>query len=159
MSLPHFRRDTMPMLAMAAVDAVPAALLRLYALEDMRGWPLIERAALVCITGKGAREAVHDAMARILWRVAAASKADRARELHMRGYKFLQLTNRAERLLRRWLGMGARQLLDAHRELQRHRRGNPLLQDCKGGRSDPCGLRRETWWHPERLTPRGSHKE
>lgn len=138
-ALPSFRPDRDAGAAMAQVERVPAALLRVYALEQWNQWPTVERAALVVITGKGSREAVCDAMGRILWRVAVVAQDDRARQLGMRAADYRKLTGRAEALLLRWLDRGAGQLLAALKGT-----GDPTHNSG----SDPCGLRRVTWWNP-----------
>ena len=140
-ALPSFRPDHDAVAAMSHVEAVPAALLRVYALQAWHDWPLVERAALVVITGKASREAVCDAMGRILWRVAAVSQDERAKQLRMRASDYRALTRDAGRLLWRWLNRAASQLLAAMKGTgeSNHRT-----------RSDPCGSRAETWWHPER---------
>lgn len=136
-ALPSFHADRDAIAAMGRVEAVPGALLRVYSLEDWRAWPVVELAALVCITGKGSREAVCDAMGRILWRVAAVSQDDRAKSIGMRASDYRQLTRKAEALLMRWLDRGARQLLAALKGT-----GEPT----HASGSDPCGFRRQGWW-------------
>lgn len=110
-ALPAVRGDVLTVGAMAGVERVPAALLSVFALQDWQQWPLVERCALHVITGRGAREAVCDAMACILWRRATMAKQDRARELRMRSADYSGLVARADALLRRWLERGARQLV------------------------------------------------
>lgn len=136
-ALPSFRPDRDALAALARVEAVPGALLRVFALEDWQAWRVVELAALVVITGKGSREAVCDAMGRILWRVAAVSQDDRAKSIGMRASDYRQLTRKAEALLLRWLDRGARQLLAAIKGT-----GEPT----HASGSDPCGFMRQGWW-------------
>lgn len=161
-ALPSFRPDVDAVAALAGVEAVPAAWLAVYALEEWHRWPMVERAALVVITGKGAREAVCDAAGRILWRRAAVSQDDRARLLAMRASAYRQRTGNAERLLWRWLDRAADQFHEQLRILKEIKRSHRLQSPRMGTRS-PCGLRAETWWHPERYadgnTPAKRHRE
>ena len=136
-ALPSFHPDRDALAAMGRVEAVPGALLRVYALEAWSEWPVVEWAALVCVTGRGSREAVCDAMGRILWRVAAVSQDDRAKSIGMRASDYRLLTREAEALLMRWLDRGARQLLGALKGS-----GDPT----HASGSDPCGFRRHGWW-------------
>lgn len=137
MALPSYRADTDALAALAGVEMVLGELLRVYALQEWHRWPLVERAALVCVTGRGSREAVCDAMGRVLWRVAAVSQDERAKLLRMRAADYRALTRKAEGLLSRWLDRGARQFLAAMK-------GTGAPQHRTG--SDLCGLRRVTWW-------------
>ena len=114
-SLPRFYPDKHAIAAMFKVEKVPAALMRVYALEHWHDWPTVEHAALIVIDGKGAREAVCDAMARILWRKAVVPKDDRAKQLGMRAQSYRALTGKAELLLWRWLDRAGAQLLKAMR--------------------------------------------
>lgn len=148
-ALPSFRHDMDAVAGMGRVERVPAALLSVYALQAWHEWPLVEKAALVCITGRGSREAVCDAMGRILWRVAAVSQDRRASMLGMRAASYRTLTGDAEALLKRWLHRGACQYLDGVQALKETRKAvgwnvRPF------GSSEPCALRSETWWHPKR---------
>lgn len=158
-ALPSYRPDPDVVAAMAGVEAVPCALLKVFALEDWQAWPMVETAALVVITGKGSREAVCDAMGRILWRVAAVPQDERARQLHMRAADYRALTRRAEAVLREWLDRAAGQLQDRLRQIKQARKFYGL-SDKRPTRCDPCGLRTETWWHPERdgFTPARRHR-
>lgn len=148
-ALPSFRPDRDAIVAMGRVEAVPAALLRVYALEAWHEWSTVEAAALVVIAGRGAREAVCDAMGRILWRVAAVSQDGRARALGMRAGDYRALPRKAEGLLWRWLDRAAGQFMDRLREIKRTRKAWGLEEPRPDGRS-PCGFKSETWWHPER---------
>lgn len=158
-ALPSYRPDPDVVAAMAGVEAVPCALLRVYALEDWQAWPMVEMAAMVVITGKGSREAVCDAMGRILWRVAVVPQDERARQLHMRAADYRALTRKAECVLLDWLDRAAEQCQDRLRQIKLLKTEYGL-KEKPAGRSDPCGLKVETWWHPERdgFTPCGLHR-
>ncbi|KGM54174.1 hypothetical protein N799_09840 [Lysobacter arseniciresistens ZS79] len=160
-ALPSFRPDRDAVAALGRVETVPGALLRVYALEQWSAWPMVESAALVVVAGKGSREAVCDAMGRILWRVAAVSQDERARLLGMRAATYRTHTRKSEALLWRWLDRGAGQLLAGMAAIKAERRrvesvqgGDPL----RGGRSEPCGFRAECWWKPDGYAPVRRHE-
>lgn len=148
-ALPSFKPDRDAVAALGRVEAVPAALLRVYALEDWQAWPVVEMAAMVVVSGRGAREAVADAMSRILWRVAAVSQDNRAKDLRMRASSYRALTGEAEVVLRRWLDRGATQHLQAVAEIKQE---VGLVERVQGARpvvgsgSDPNGMRACRWW-------------
>jgi hypothetical protein len=139
-AIPIYYPDRDALAALSSVERVPAELLQVYALEHWHRWPLVEHAALAAITGHGSREAICDAMGRILWRVAAVSQDERAKRLGMRAASFRAATREAEAMLRRWLDRGARQLLRAMK-------GSGPAQPRTG--SDPCGLARSTLWNKD----------
>jgi hypothetical protein len=91
-----------------------APLLLLYACEDLRLWPAVERYALACYPNP---EAVGDAMRRIRWgargRFAPMPADERARQLRIRADTFRKRTRRAEAMLREWLDRAAWALLTA----------------------------------------------
>lgn len=151
-ALPSFRPDRDAVAALGRVEAVPAAALRVYALEQWEAWPTVEMAARVVIIERGSREAICDAMGRILWRRAAVSQDDRAKALQMRATTYRTLTRRAERLLWRWLNRGGRQLLAGMASIKAERRLIDAVQggdSLRGGRSDPHGFRASSWWKPD----------
>ena len=113
--MPRFYPDKDAVAAIFKVEKVPAALMRVYALEHWHDWPTVEHAALIVIDGKGAREVVCDAMARILWRVADVSKDDKAKQLGMRAASYRHRTQNAELLLYRRFDRAGAQLFKAIR--------------------------------------------
>ncbi len=150
-ALPSFRTDLVSVAALSGVEAVPAALLRVFALEDWQAWPLVERAIVHAVGVPHAEVAARDAMARILWRTAEVAKAARAKQARMRYASYIELTGRMERILLRWLRIGATQYMDTHKRLTHARKRLPCGPAAHA--SDPCGFKRETWWRPERKTP------
>lgn len=149
-ALPSFSRDPLLVAAQSGIEAVPRAILRVYALEAWADWGLVERAAAYAMPGRHAETAARDAMARILWRVADTPKNERAKQCQVRASNYRALTNRAEVALRRWLAMGAAQYLAEHSRLTKARKLLPT-ETRSGPGSAPAAFRSESWWHPERL--------
>lgn len=95
-------------LSFAKLPGPLAPLLLLYACEDLRQWPKVERFALACYPHP---DAVGDAMQRILWRTqgrfSPMPRDHRAKQLGVRAATFRQRTRRAEAMLREWLDRAA----------------------------------------------------
>lgn len=91
-------------LAFAKLDGPLEDWLLLYALQDWHRWPRVRRYAIAC---RPDPDAVDDAAQRILFRRAATSQDDRAKQLGVRAMDYRERTRTAERMLRAWLERAA----------------------------------------------------
>jgi hypothetical protein len=102
--------DASGALAFAKLPGPLAPILLLYASEDLRQWPTVERFALACLPCIRS-EAIGDAMRRILWgsrgQYSPPPQDARARSLGVRAATYRAQTRKAESLLRRWLDRAA----------------------------------------------------
>lgn len=112
-------------------------LLKAYALETISDWYMVEPFLWRALPTRNRVIAGRDAMARIMYRVAATPLSTRARELHVRASDYRQETRTAESVLARWL-------LAAARMANRH----PCPPIQFPGVSQGTGHPAETWWRP-----------
>lgn len=95
--------DVSAALAMAKLEGPLEPLLLLVCCEDLSRWPEVERYAVASLRHPFAREAVTDAMHRILWRRPVMPLEARAKSLHVRKDNYAKLRAIAEQALSEWL--------------------------------------------------------
>lgn len=105
--------DVSAALAMAKLEGPLEPLLLLVCCEDLRRWPEVERYAVASLRHPFGREAVTDAMHRILWRRSVLPLDQRAKVLGVRRERYARLRTLAEDMLRRWITEAAERFIES----------------------------------------------
>lgn len=105
--------DVSAALAMAKLEGPLEPLLLLVCCEDLGRWPEVERYAVASLRHPHGKEAVTDAMHRILWRRPVMPLDARAKSLCVRKDNYARLRGLADDMLRRWLVEAAERFMES----------------------------------------------